>query len=59
MFLSRGSRIFPNFTKAIDLNNNWPFSTLLCTFVIIWWPEFENYWPWTSGHCILEALFYL
>ena len=56
--MDRGSRMFPNFTchKAIDLKIHWPLCKLQCNFVIIWWPESENYWSWASDHCILEAL---
>ena len=52
------SIIFPNFTcqRAIYLKIHWLVCKLHYNFVIIWWPEFENHWPCTASHCVLEAL---
>ena len=54
---SRGSRFFPHFTchEVIDLKIHWVFFKLHCNIVIIWQPECETHWSWTSDHCILEA----
>ena len=34
---------------------HWPFCKLDCSFVIIWWPDSENHWPWAPSHYILEV----
>ena len=39
--------------NPIYVNIHWPFLETVCSSVILWWPKFENRWPWALS-CIVR-----